>query len=72
MDLAEIRRQITDPVENGAVGMVEATMDEVGKGHYLGIEIPLRDDRTRSGDIPGRCPRGGFAGRNPVANAGYS
>jgi hypothetical protein len=38
MDLAEIRRQITDFVENGAVGMVEATMDEVGKGHYLGMK----------------------------------
>ena len=38
MDLAEIRRQITALVGNGAVGMVEATMDEVGKGHYLGMK----------------------------------
>ncbi len=38
MDLAEIRRQITDLVGNGAVAMVEATMDEVGKGHYLGMK----------------------------------
>jgi hypothetical protein len=38
MDLAEIRRQITDLVGNGAVGMVESTMEEVGKGHYLGMK----------------------------------
>src|SRR5258708_29241658 len=37
-DLAEIRRQITDLVGNGAVGMVETTMEEVGKGHYLGMK----------------------------------
>ena len=38
IDLAEIRRQITDLVGNGAVGMVETTMEEVGKGHYLGMK----------------------------------
>lgn len=38
MGLTEIRRQITDLVGNGAVGMVEATMDEAGKGHYLGMK----------------------------------
>lgn len=38
MDLAEIRRQITELVGNGAVGMVESTMEEVGKGHYLGMK----------------------------------
>jgi hypothetical protein len=43
-------------------------MDEVGKGHYLGIKYL----RALSSDIPGRCPRAGFAGRNPVASAGYS
>lgn len=37
-DLAEIRRQIADLVGNGAVGMVETTMEEVGKGHYLGMK----------------------------------
>ncbi len=37
-DLAEIRRQITDLVGNGAVGMVETTMEEVAKGHYLGMK----------------------------------
>jgi hypothetical protein len=47
-DLAEIRWQITDLAGNGAVGMVETTMEEVGKGHYLGMkylfEIDLGDD----------------------------
>lgn len=38
MDLAEIRQQITNLVGNGAVGMVETTMEEVGKGHYLGMK----------------------------------
>ncbi len=37
-DLAEIRRHITDIVGNGAVGMVETTIDQVGKGHYLGMK----------------------------------
>ena len=37
-DLAEIRRQINDIVGNGAVGMVETTIDQVGKGHYLGMK----------------------------------
>jgi hypothetical protein len=36
VDLAAIRRQIMDIVGNGAVIMVEMTMEEVGKGHYLG------------------------------------
>jgi hypothetical protein len=38
LDLAEIRRQITDLVGSGAVGMVKATMEEAGKGHYLGMK----------------------------------
>ena len=38
IDLAEIRRQIGDLVGNGAVDMVERTMEEVGKGHYLGMK----------------------------------
>jgi hypothetical protein len=37
-DLAEVRRQITDLVRNGAVEMVETTIDQVGKGHYLGMK----------------------------------
>jgi hypothetical protein len=38
VDLAEVRRQITNLVGNDAVGMVEITMEEVGKGHYLGMK----------------------------------
>jgi hypothetical protein len=37
-DLAEVRRQITDLVRNGAIEMVETTIDQVGKGHYLGMK----------------------------------
>jgi len=37
-DLAEIRRHIADIVGNGAVGMVETTIDQVSKGHYLGMK----------------------------------
>jgi hypothetical protein len=37
-DLAEIRRHIADIVGNGAIGMVETTIDQVGKGHYLGMK----------------------------------
>ena len=37
-DLAEIRRHIAEIVGNGAVGMVETTIDQVGKGHYLGMK----------------------------------
>jgi hypothetical protein len=38
VDLIEIRQQITNLVGNDAVGMVETTMEEVGKGHYLGMK----------------------------------
>jgi hypothetical protein len=37
-DLAEIRRQIEELVGNGAVGMVEYTIEEVANGHYLGMK----------------------------------
>ncbi len=37
-DLAEIRRHIAHLVGNGAVDMVETTIDQVGKGHYLGMK----------------------------------
>jgi hypothetical protein len=37
-DLVEVRRQITDLVRNGAVEMVEITIDQVGRGHYLGMK----------------------------------
>ncbi len=36
--MAEVRRQIRDLVRNGAVEMVETTIDQVGKGHYLGMK----------------------------------
>jgi hypothetical protein len=36
--MAEIRRRITDLVGNGALGMVATTIEEVGKGHYLGMK----------------------------------
>ncbi len=39
MDLEEIRRQIADLVGSGAVGMVEATIEDAGKGHYLGMKF---------------------------------
>jgi hypothetical protein len=35
-DLAEIRRQITDLVGNGAAGVVETTSEEVGKATTWG------------------------------------
>ena len=41
VDLVEIRQQIASLVGNDAVGMVEVTMEEVEKGHYLGDEIPI-------------------------------
>jgi hypothetical protein len=38
VDLVEIRQQIANLVGNDAVGMVEVTMEEVEKGHYLGMK----------------------------------
>jgi hypothetical protein len=38
VNLADIRQQITNLVGNGALGMVETTIEEVGKGHYLGMK----------------------------------
>ncbi len=38
VDLAKIREQIVKLVGNDAVGMVETTIEEVGKGHYLGMK----------------------------------
>ncbi len=37
-DLAAIREQIANLVGHEAVGMVETTIEEVGKGHYLGMK----------------------------------
>src|ERR1700690_1894810 len=38
VDLDAIREQITNLVGNGAVDMVETTMEEVGKGRYLAMK----------------------------------
>ena len=38
VDLGAIREQITNLVGNGAVDMVETTMEEVGKGRYLAMK----------------------------------
>ena len=38
VDLEAIREQITNLVGNGAVEMVETTMEEVGKGRYLAMK----------------------------------
>ncbi len=38
VDLAEIRQQIANLVGNDAIGMVETTIEEVAKGHYLGMK----------------------------------
>jgi len=42
VDLAEIRQQITNLGGNDAVGMVEITMEEVGKRSLPGNEISVR------------------------------
>jgi hypothetical protein len=38
VNLAVIRQQITNLAGNAAVDVVEITMQEVGKGHYLGMK----------------------------------
>jgi hypothetical protein len=38
VDLGVVREQITNLVGNRAVEMVETTMQEVGKGHYLAMK----------------------------------
>ena len=37
-------QQTTNLVGNDAVGMVEITMEEVGKGHYLGMKYLFGND----------------------------
>jgi len=37
-DLAVIREQITNLIANGAVEMVEATIEQVGQGHYQAMK----------------------------------
>jgi hypothetical protein len=38
VDLGAVREQITNLVGNGAVDMVETTIEEVGKGRYLAMK----------------------------------
>ena len=38
VDLSVVREQITNLVGNRAVDMVETTMDEIDKGHYLAMK----------------------------------
>jgi hypothetical protein len=38
VDLAQLRDQIKALAGNDALGMVETTIEEVGKGHYLGMK----------------------------------
>jgi hypothetical protein len=48
VDLGAIREQITNLVGNGAVEMVETTIEEVGKGHYLAMKYLF--------EMVGLCP----------------
>jgi hypothetical protein len=48
VDLGVVRGQITNMVGNGALEMVETTMEEVNKGHYLGMKYLF--------EMVGLCP----------------
>ena len=48
VDLGAVREQITNLVGNRAVEMVEITMDEVDKGHYLAMKYLF--------EMVGLCP----------------
>jgi hypothetical protein len=48
VDLVAVRAQITNLVGNGAVDMVETTMEEVGKGRYLAMKYLF--------EMVGLCP----------------
>jgi len=48
VDLGVVREQITNLVGNRAVDMVETTMDEVNKGHYLAMKYLF--------EMVGLCP----------------
>ena len=58
VDLAEIRQQIVNLVGNDAIGMVETTIEEVGKGHYLGMKylFEMVGLYPASGDEGARVP----------------
>ena len=67
VDLDVVREQITNLVGNRAVEMVETTMDEVEKGHYLAMKYLF--------EMVGLCPAatseeataGRFVGENSAA-----
>ncbi len=74
-DLTAIREQITNLVGNEAVGMVETTIAEVEKGHYLALKYLFEMiglyPTTRTEDTPGEdslartlLRRLGFSGRD--------
>jgi hypothetical protein len=48
VDLRVVQQQITNLVGNRAVDMVETTMEEVGKGHYLAMKYLF--------EMVGLCP----------------
>jgi len=48
VDLSVVREQITNLVGNRAVDMVETTMDEIDKGHYLAMKYLF--------EMVGLCP----------------
>jgi hypothetical protein len=48
VDLVSVQKEITNLVGDGAVGMVETTMKEVGKGHYLAMKFLF--------EMVGLCP----------------
>ncbi len=48
VDLGVVRGQITNLVGNGALKMVETTMEEVNKGHYLAMKYLF--------EMVGLCP----------------
>jgi len=54
VDLGVVREQITNLVGNRAVEMVETTMEEVGKGHYLAMKCLF--------ELIGLCPATAPAG----------
>src|SRR5258708_32364654 len=61
VDLATIREQISSLVGGHAVGMVETTIDEVDKGHYLAMKFLF--------ELIGLYPVSGEEEESPVADS---